>query len=247
MTEREKKSLLIINYHHISDGESPESLLSIHQDVLLEQFRVLKASHVPFCKLADISKEEFQVPFAAAITVDDGNESGFKNVLPLLQEHNFPASYFPIIGKIDRPGYMTWGQLKELHALGYEIGSHGLSHDILTRLPVTAQIEELSSSRKILEDTIGTSITSFAFPYGRFDNDLLERAASSGYQRVYTTGLKINLIDTPNYLLFRWNITNKTTPEMLRQVLSSNGLLSPAVNIHNRLNSFFSKRLLGSL
>lgn len=56
-------------------------------------------------------------------------------------------------------------ELKELICAGWEIGSHGVTHESLLRLD-DADIEwQLKESKKILEELFGPVI-SYAYPYG---------------------------------------------------------------------------------
>jgi peptidoglycan/xylan/chitin deacetylase (PgdA/CDA1 family) len=47
-----------------------------------------------------------------------------------------------------------------------EIGSHTMSHPVLSAIPVRAQIDEISRSKARLEEVLGQSIMSFAYPFG---------------------------------------------------------------------------------
>ena len=50
--------------------------------------------------------------------------------------------------------------------MGFEIGSHGVSHTLLSRLSENEQRKELYDSKTFLESSIGKSIKSFCYPYG---------------------------------------------------------------------------------
>jgi peptidoglycan/xylan/chitin deacetylase (PgdA/CDA1 family) len=47
-----------------------------------------------------------------------------------------------------------------------EIGSHTMSHPVLSAIPIRAQIDEISRSKACLEEVLGESIMSFAYPFG---------------------------------------------------------------------------------
>lgn len=237
------KSLIILNFHHVSEVPTAGSLLTISKQILEQHFTIIKESAVPVISLKDLCSNSITNNFAVGITVDDGCMSDYEIIRPLLQSHNFPASFFPIVDQVGQNGKMTWAHIKQLHEGGYEIGSHGLSHDILTRMSAELQHEELLTSKKNIEHRLGTEIQSFAFPYGRYDNDLLEKSKEAGYKRAYTTGLKINKENEQDCLFFRWNITNKTQPDLLKQVLNSNGQLSPALEVHSRLKAFAQRMM----
>ena len=82
---------------------------------------------------------------------------------------------------------MSWSQIRELDSVGVEIGSHTLTHPHLTRLGEKELKEELTTSRKILEDRLGKSVTSFAYPYGEYDKRVVEAVINSGYSCAFTT------------------------------------------------------------
>lgn len=56
--------------------------------------------------------------------------------------------------------------LRRLTAMGMTIGSHTLSHPILSQLPTESAWREISESRTILEGAIGKPVWALAYPYG---------------------------------------------------------------------------------
>jgi len=77
---------------------------------------------------------------------------------------------------------MSWDELGELAAAGWEIGSHTVSHPMLTRLEGdTALRAELSDSRAAIEEALGGSCRSLAYPYGDYDERVAGAAADAGY------------------------------------------------------------------
>jgi peptidoglycan/xylan/chitin deacetylase (PgdA/CDA1 family) len=80
--------------------------------------------------------------------------------------------------------YLTTDQIREMHAGGMIIGSHGASHHVFSKLPVAVQREEISRSMDYLSNIVGTRVTTFCYPYGgrhTFTRDtvaLLEDAGS---------------------------------------------------------------------
>ena len=66
-----------------------------------------------------------------------------------------------------------WKELRALDPAIVTIGSHTLSHSILTSLP-PAEVEcELADSRRILESRLGRPVEEFAYPNGDFDEQVL--------------------------------------------------------------------------
>jgi len=133
-----------------------------------------------------------------SITFDDGYESFYKNVLPILQEFGLPAAVFVPAGYIGREAswdylsffrssrHMTRSQIAECAAGGIEIGSHGLSHIDLTSISERFVRMELKKSKEILEDISGRKVVYLSYPFGRFDHLLENRAADCGYERGFS-------------------------------------------------------------
>lgn len=122
------------------------------------------------------------------ITFDDGYEDNFEFALPILETHSIAATFFVIAeyaGKTncwnDKCGYvashMNWTQLKQLTNCGHEIGSHGLSHRLLTGLDAICRNDELQRSKAIISHELKVEVESFAYPYGLTDKELCEIAA----------------------------------------------------------------------
>jgi peptidoglycan/xylan/chitin deacetylase (PgdA/CDA1 family) len=76
---------------------------------------------------------------------------------------------------------MSWEELRELQAAGWEVGSHTCSHPHLTQLDEPDLREELERSRADCERHLGTPCRSLAYPYGDTDARVIAATASAGY------------------------------------------------------------------
>lgn len=77
---------------------------------------------------------------------------------------------------------MSWEQLGELAAAGWEVGSHTCSHPHLSRLGEAEIASELSGSRRACEERLGRPCTSLAYPYSDYDERVVRAAAEAGYR-----------------------------------------------------------------
>lgn len=80
---------------------------------------------------------------------------------------------------------MDWGQVREMHAAGFEIGSHGVHHRMLAKLPQQELEFELRESKAVLERELGAPASLIAYPVGgytAFDDRVIEATAAAGYQ-----------------------------------------------------------------
>jgi len=124
------------------------------------------------------------------LTFDDNWKSAIKIVKPLLEKHGYVGVAFVIsspVGENERR--LTWDDCKALAAAGWEIGSHSTTHEILTQVPegqtaesIRPMVEEqIRDSKAQIEEQTGLQVTSFAFPFGNYDEFVLETLKDAGY------------------------------------------------------------------
>jgi peptidoglycan/xylan/chitin deacetylase (PgdA/CDA1 family) len=64
------------------------------------------------------------------------------------------------------PCMLTWNQIREMHAAGIRMGSHTVTHPILSRLPQNQLLRELYDSRQQIFECLRVPIRMFAYPNG---------------------------------------------------------------------------------
>jgi peptidoglycan/xylan/chitin deacetylase (PgdA/CDA1 family) len=139
-----------------------------------------------------------------AITFDDGYVNVLRYGLNPLASMGFKAIQFLVAnllgkgnewdvaaGEAPEP-MMDVAQVREWLAAGHEIGSHTLTHPWLTRLPVAEAREEITASRKKLEDVFGRPIEHFCYPYGDWNETVRDLVAEAGYRTACTTNPGVN-------------------------------------------------------
>lgn len=62
--------------------------------------------------------------------------------------------------------YLNSKEIKMMHNMGMVIGSHGFSHNLLSKMNRNEQEKELKQSKNILENIIKDDVTYFCYPYG---------------------------------------------------------------------------------
>lgn len=118
------------------------------------------------------------------LTFDDAYIDVYDVVFPLCQRKSVPFIAFVSVNNLGKDN--TWNyraqfkarhinirQLKEMAKYGVDIGSHALSHRNFLKLTDHELVEELSLSKETIEDLIGRSVLSFAYPYGDIRLDML--------------------------------------------------------------------------
>ncbi|MFG2054498.1 polysaccharide deacetylase family protein [Micromonospora sp. NPDC048930] len=126
-------------------------------------------------------------PRPVLITFDDGFPDLADTALPLLRRHRLTATAYVIVARVgaapppDGDPSLDWDQLRELRAHGVEIGSHSRSHRALDCLRPAELRQEVAASRQALEDGMGTSVGSFAYPYGYHSAAVRTAVRAAGY------------------------------------------------------------------
>jgi peptidoglycan/xylan/chitin deacetylase (PgdA/CDA1 family) len=136
-----------------------------------------------------------------AVTFDDGFRSTYEHGYPVLRRLGVPATIFAVTGFVGAqhpmhwPGIdqflgtrhereltpVSWDELRELQASGWEIGSHTCSHPHLTRCDDASLQRELQESRATCEQEVGQPCRSLAYPFGDLDARVERAAADAGY------------------------------------------------------------------
>lgn len=196
----------ILYYHSIH----PEGVLSHRPSAFRDQLMWLRENGYRPFTLAEAGAllREGRLPKkAVVITFDDGYEDNATVALPILAREGIHATFFVVSGLVgdsprrSREGHklyaglrmMDRGQLRELAEAGMEVGSHTRSH-VHVRYTLERSrdeaLKELSGSREDLEQIIGKTVESFAYPNGQkgaFSTATGEILAAAGYRYAVTT------------------------------------------------------------
>jgi peptidoglycan/xylan/chitin deacetylase (PgdA/CDA1 family) len=134
-----------------------------------------------------------------ALTFDDGYADNVVNAAPILQEFDFTATCFVVSHRIGaynawdaerlggRKPLMTTSQIQSWINAGLEIGSHTCTHPDLMTLPRDTVMDELVDSRAALTRITGESVSTFCYPFGRYDPGLAWCVGRAGYESAVTT------------------------------------------------------------
>lgn len=243
-------SVLILNYHRLSSEsnlakKNTGDPYAITPAEFRKQLNLLRQLNIPVIPAASVTAGSFNLPFGICITLDDGYQSDFEFACPILEEFNFTASLFPITEFVGKEKRLNWNQLKELSSRGFAIGSHGLTHSMLTEISITQQQTELLHSKLLIEKNTGADVQEFAFPYGQYNRQLLGLAKKAGYQTVFSTHFRMNQPAEKPFLLHRCNIRNNTSFEQFRKIVEGRGHISAGIKIANETKAL-ARKFLGA-
>jgi peptidoglycan-N-acetylglucosamine deacetylase len=111
-----------------------------------------------------------------------------KSNLPKVNSTSYVADAKKTIRKVKATFFVLgWiaqrlpGLVREIHARGHEIASHGINHRLSNGLNRSLLAEEMSGSKKMLEDITGSQVFGFRAPSFAIDKKVLKAAQLAGY------------------------------------------------------------------
>ena len=203
-----RPALPILMYHSISDdlepGTSPYYQTSTSPAWFAQQLSWLKDEGFRSVDLEEgmlqAQKGQLGQEKVVVITFDDGFRDFHDYAFPALKAHGYTATVFLPTGFIGhrRESFknrecLTWKEVRKLRAEGIRFGSHTVNHPVLYESAWAQIKEQLSSSKRTLEQELGESIASFAYPYAfpqqdrRFADTLKKLLSEEGYRCCLTT------------------------------------------------------------
>jgi peptidoglycan/xylan/chitin deacetylase (PgdA/CDA1 family) len=124
--------------------------------------------------------------------------------------------------------FLTWDDLALLERAGVSIGSHTVSHPLLSRIARADACREIEESHAVLERHLGRRPTTFAYPNGHppdFTDEDVDCVRRAGYVAACTTTAGFNYPGADPFRLKRMGIGNDTVAHFAAKI---EGLLLPA-------------------
>lgn len=189
----------ILTYHNFNP--TVPGSMSITPARFESQLKWLKDNGFTVIPLKDLVSylqgKEIKLPEKpVVITADDGWESVYTYMFPLVKKYQIPVTLFIYPSTISHGAHaMTWNQLKELQKTGlFDIEGHTYWHPNFKQEKKHLSEQEyqnlvhvqLFKSKKILEDKLQTKVSFVAWPFGIYDNYLEQEAANAGYTMAFS-------------------------------------------------------------
>lgn len=192
--------------------------------VSIENFRrqmsFLQSSGMPGISISQLLSRKSGV----ALTFDDGCETDLISATPLLKELGFNATFYITVGFLEKRGFMSKQQARELAHSGMEIGCHSITHPYLTDLTEDGLKHEVADAKKELEDIIGAPVLHYSCPGGRWDERVIRVAREAGYESLATSRIGMNEPGGDPFALARTAVTRETGDAEFQVLCSGKGL-----------------------
>jgi len=158
-----------------------------------------------------------RTPFPCTIDLRANRELAIREVLQLYKHpknHSLDVFMRELRGecvvtvpKITAPRFLDWTAARAMIAMGFEIGSHTHSHQLLSTLPYDRQLEELQRSKGLIEEHTREKVSLIAYPVGSrsaFNSDTRRAVRASGYKFGFSFygGINRGSVDPTDLLRF---------------------------------------------
>jgi len=209
----------ILVYHRF--GATVADSMTVTTAVFASHLKTLQEAGytvIPLGQLVDflLNQGPPPPPRSVVITVDDGHRSVYTDFFPLVKKFQIPVTLFLYPSAISNASYaLTWEQVKEMKQSGLcDVQSHSYWHpnfkkDRMRMVPAEyekAVETQLKKSKTKLEEELGGRVEMLAWPFGIYDDWLIEKAAKAGYRAAFTIERRLagrgdNVMVLPRFLM----------------------------------------------
>jgi peptidoglycan/xylan/chitin deacetylase (PgdA/CDA1 family) len=230
----------ILLYHSVSDTPTGDfGPFTVSRSQFASQLDRLLAQGFDTLTVRQLQERvRAQVPLAertAVITVDDGFADFEANAWPELQKRGMTATLYVTAGVIG--GRASWladlhadqlpmldrSQVLDLAAQGCEIGAHSMNHPQLDCLPRHQAAQEIAESKDILEQLLGQSVDSFAYPHGYYDVEVRQMVVDAGYFSASAVKDALSHVEDDQFAMARITVKADFDEAKIDQVLAGEG------------------------
>ena len=214
---------IVLAYHDVGDDPANTTDYYVHPERFRQQLVDAVRWGLRFVDLGELVSrvlDDSRLDGMAAIVFDDSLAGVHHHAMPILLELGLPATIFTVTDYLGHtpPWWdgaarvMTRGEIEELVSNGFRVASHTRTHASLPSLPARDLLDELSGSRKALEDISRLPIDLFAYPYGHHDRQVREAVAACGYRAAFSflNGRVVGGLDP--YSIPRLNMSERQYP-----------------------------------
>lgn len=200
--------IIVLMYHRIVNGEASNlyerSLANLEADLIY-----LRDNKIKILSFSDLNtfKESGKMPEgnAAILTFDDGDNSWYTLVRPLLLTYKIKATFFLWTNMIGRDSFITWPEVDDMSHYTlpdgehpFIFGSHTYNHRYLlqSKSSFTSNEEyaafldyEMGRSKEIIEEHSPVLVEILSLPYGdgAGDTEIIMAAKRNGYNYIRTS------------------------------------------------------------
>jgi len=186
----------ILVYHNL--GAQAKGRMTIAAKSFEEQMRYLKSEGFRVVSLKEflefVSLKRQLPQKSVVLTFDDGYKSFLQFAYPILKELGFVATLFVYTDYVGTgANALSWADLRKLADEGFEIEAHSKTHGDLRRAAgesteafARRMRAEMAQPRELFSKNMGHVPQTLAYPFGRQDDGVVQKARENGYLAAFT-------------------------------------------------------------
>jgi peptidoglycan/xylan/chitin deacetylase (PgdA/CDA1 family) len=225
--------LPVLMYHAVGQARDPQfGRWVVSPELLAAQLQALDTAGFSLVGLTEALPAAAAGVPVVALTFDDGYADLLEAAVPVLTAVAARATVYPVTDLVGTtatwlpfPGettrrLMDWSELGDVAAAGFEIGSHGSTHDELDTLSVEEVRDQLTRSHEVVGARIGRAPTSFCYPHGYHNSTVRRAVAEAGFTNACEVGHGLHSLAGDPLRIRRVMVTPDLTPGQLVARLS---------------------------
>ena len=211
----------VLCYHRVG-GPLELGVTRVGRSVFARQMTALAKSGWRALSLDAFTRTTHDVRRTFLLTFDDGYASLAQHAYPVLADLGFTATTFLITDYVGRTNtwdirytwhrlaHLSWSEVEQWQARGFEFGSHGATHSRLTWLNAAALQDELHRSRKVLLARLGPgNARAIAYPFGAVNWKIVAQARAAGYELGFAGARgDVDALSRSRHLVYAWDVAD---------------------------------------
>lgn len=202
---------VVFAYHDVGVDPTNTTDYYVTPELMRRQVAAAQSWGIRFIDLADFSQRAIdgaELDGLAAVVFDDSLVGVHHYAMPVLLDLGVPATVFTVSAALGTdpawwPGaarVMTRAEALEMAAAGFRLSSHTRSHASLPHITPARLTDEVVGARAELEDLTQAPVELFAYPFGHYDQRVVDEVQAAGYSCAYSF---LNGRVTPGLDLYR--------------------------------------------
>lgn len=154
------------------------------------------------------------------LSFDDSQGSQKTEAFPQLTARGMIATFFAMTVPLNKEGWLSGDDLREMDSAGMTIASHTWDHHRVDEYSGEDWQKQLVEPRETLEEILGKPVEHFAYPYGAWNDAALPEIQKAGYKSAYQLRDRTPSADMPLMTLERSLVDSRWTGPQLIEHLS---------------------------
>jgi peptidoglycan/xylan/chitin deacetylase (PgdA/CDA1 family) len=227
----------ILRYHSLAASRQKISAFAkyvVDKTLFEEHLALLRANDYVSLSLNDYLTKGLGLSTKSVILTFDNAFEDFELALPLLKKYGFTATlYVPtaFVGETSRwlsgsdakRPLLSWGDLRGLAKEGIDIAAHGHKHLHLGSVPIEVAKHDILRGKDILEDKLGRKVSSFAYPYGSYNEAVKQAIQETGFAGACAIEERLCTRQDDPFALPRLTVAGGMTADDLADLLNHKG------------------------